>query len=376
MKFVVQSKAFYAAASAVSKVMASKNALLILDNFLLTISDGTLLLTASDTDSTMSARIEAIETEGQGKICLNARTMLNLLKELPDQEVTFNVNESNYEVEISYPGGTFNLIAISGAEFPEYKEHEQNGDAAVIETAGPRLAKGIDYTIFAVATEDFRAQMQGIYLDIFEDKLVFVATDTRKLVRYTDSNIQPGVRTSCILPPKAANVLRSVFGSSDVVKLEVGAKNAKVSNDTFTFQFSFMTGRYPDYNRVIPNNNPLLLTADRVAMLNVVRRVSIFVDAGYGLIKFRFTPDRMLLKASDSGMCTAGRDQMSCSFTGKELTIGFNAELIMGILNVLPGDEVLAQLSDPGRPGVFVPAVDAENTELVMLLMPMTVSEF
>ncbi|MDE6097458.1 MAG: DNA polymerase III subunit beta, partial [Muribaculaceae bacterium] len=308
MKFVVQSKAFYNAASAVGKVISSKNALIILDNFLLELKDGKLTLTGSDTDSTLSADIELSEAEGEGKICLSSRTLSNLLKELPDQEVTFNINDATLEVEISYPNGTFNLVAINGNEFPEYKAPEDQGNPAKIVTEGKRIGKALDYTLFAVATEDFRAQMQGVYFDIAEDYVNFVATDTRKLVRYTDNNIKAGVKTSCIVPPKAASIIRSVFGSSETLTLEIGSRAATISDGRFTFRCSFMNGKYPDYNRVIPKNNPLHLVADRVGMLNLVRRVSIFVDAGYGLIRFRVTPETVLLKSRASGLCTAGRD--------------------------------------------------------------------
>lgn len=376
MKFVVQSKTFYNAASAVNKVISSKNALIILDNFLLELKDGKLSLTGSDTDSTLSAEIELSDSEGEGKICLSSRTMSNLLKELPDQEVTFNINDSTLEVEITYPGGTFNMVGINGNEFPEYRAPEQQGEPVKIVTEGKRIAQALDYTLFAVATEDFRAQMQGVYFDIFEDYINFVSTDTRKLVRYTDKNIKSGVRTSCIVPPKAASIIRSVFAQSETLTLEIGSRAATVSDGIHTFRCSFMNGKYPDYNRVIPKNNPLHLVADRAGMLNLVRRVSIFVDAGYGLIKFRFTPEKMLLKTSDSGMCTAGRDQMACSFSGQELTIGFGSEHIIAILNALPGTDVNADLSDPGRPGLFYPSENAEGTDLIMLLMPMTVSEF
>lgn len=377
MKFQLQSKPFYTAASAVNKVISSKNALLILDNFLLEITDDqSLIITGSDSDSTMSAKIALDSAEGTGKFCVSSATLINLLKELPDQEISVSINDSTLEVEISYPNGKFNLMAINGAEFPEYKQADDNTDPVVIETQGKRLTKALDYTLFAVATEDFRAQMQGVYFDIFPDYVNFVSTDTRKLVKYTDKKIKAGVKTSCILPPKAASVIKNVFAGSESLKLTVGSRNAMLTDGTYTFRCSFMNGRYPDYDRVIPKNNPLHLTADRATMLNMVRRVAIFVDPGYGLIKFRFTPDRMLLKTSDSGMCTAGRDQMSCSFSGKELTIGFGAEHIIGILNTMPGAEINADLIDPGRPGVFYPSENEEDTELIMLLMPMTVSEF
>lgn len=376
MQLVVNSKALYAAAVAVSKVMVPKNSLIILDNFLLTVESEKAYLTASSLDNTMTAQLPVVETEGSGKYCLNARTMLNLLKELPDHDVSLTIDEKTFEVEICSTGGIFNLVAINGAEFPLYKGNADDDNVVTLEITGKSLAKGFENTAFAASHEDFREHMKGVYLDVFEDKVVFVATDTRKLARYTDNNIQAGVRTSCIVPVKAASVMRSVFGTDEIVKVEIGQKNAKISNESYTFQFSFLTGRYPDYNRVIPTTNSMCLTADRASMLNVVKRVRVLCDEQFGLMKFHFTADTMAVKASDAGKCSSASDKMSCSFTGGELTIGFNAVQLTEILSAIPGNEVSAFMDANNRPGLFMPAEQGENTELIVLLMPMSVNEF
>ncbi len=154
------------------------------------------------------------------------------------------------------------------------------------------------------------------------------------------------------------------------------SRSAIVKSDRFTFQCTFLNGTYPDYNRVIPRNNSLVLTVDRLALLNAVRRVGIFVELDGGLEKFRITPEKILIKSSDPSLCTSAREQVPCSFTGQELTIGFSASFLIEILNTLHGEEVVVNLGDAGRPGMFRPGEEPDNTELVMLLMPMTVGEF
>ena len=275
--------------------------------------------------------------KGSGSLCLGARRLVELLKELPDQGVEVNIDEDTLEVQLSYASGHYSFVGLPAEQYPAFVA-DNNGEPVSFSVATEQLITGLDNTMFAVSTDEYRQIMQGVLFDVAPDSITYVATDTRKLVRYTDNNIKPGVKTSCIVPPKAASIIRNVFGGSETMTMEIGSRSATVSDGRFSFRCSFMNGKYPDYNRVIPKNNPLHLVADRVGMLNLVRRVSIFVDAGYGLIKFRFTPEKMLLKTSDSGMCTAGRDQMACSFSGQELTIGFGSEHIISILNALPGD--------------------------------------
>ena len=243
-------------------------------------------------------------------------------------------------------------------------------------SATEQLITGLDNTMFAVSTDEYRMIMQGVYLDIKPDSVTFVATDTRKLVRYIDRRTAPGVTGSCIIPVKPATIIKNVFAKDESLNITMTSRSATVESDNFTFQCTFLNGNYPDYNRVIPRNNSLVLTVDRVALLNAVRRVGIFVELDGGLEKFRITPECILLKSNDPNLCTSAREQVPCSFTGQELTIGFSANFLVEILNTLRGNDVIVNLGDAGRPGMFRPGEEPDNTELVMLLMPMTVGEF
>ncbi len=376
MQFNVPCKTFYSAVSAVSKVINPKNALAILDNFLIELKGDVLTITGGDVENSLIARINVTEPEGEGRFCLPARRLVDLLKELPDQGLHVKFTEDSLAVEIEYTGGKYNLVAINGNEYPEFRNDEDADEPISFEVDADKLLKGLEYTIFAVGDDDYRPMMKGVFFDITEEQIVFVATDTHKLVRYTDQRIKPGVVGSCIMPVKPAAVLRNVFTKEETVKMTMTKKNATIETENYTFKCRFLNGRFPDYNRVIPRETPFRLSVDRAAMLNAVRRVSVFVDPGFGLEKFKITSEKVLIKCDDNNMGTCARESVPCSYNGPDMVIGFSAPFLTDFMSSLPTDEVYVDLSDPSRAGVFRPSQNEEGTDLVMLLMPMNVDQF
>lgn len=376
MKFNVSSKSFYSAASAVSKVINSKNALAILDNFLLKLEGNVLTITGSDSENALTARLEVQNAEGSGSICLGARRLVELLKEMPDQGVEVDINKDTLEIQLIYPAGHYGFVGVSGDQYPVFRSPDNEAQPVSFVLPTENILTGLENTMFAVSTDEYRATMQGVYFDIKPESITYVATDTRKLVRYIDSRVAPGIEATCIMPIKPATVIKNVFSKEPALNITMTNRAAKIESDNFTFECTFLNGNYPDYNRVIPRNNTQVLTVDRTALVNAVRRVAIFVEVEGGLEKFRITPECILLKSNDPALCTSAREQVPCSFTGTELTIGFSASYLLEILNTLKGQEVIVNLGDAGRPGMFRPGEEPEGTELVMLLMPMTVGEF
>ncbi len=375
MKFNVSSKTLYSYVSAVSKVINSKNALTILNNFLFELSDNTLTITASDLENTLVAHLEVMDAEGEGKFCVDARRMVDLLKEMPDQGISFDINDDNLAVEIVYPSGNYSFIAINGNEYPSNESVDESTDIIEFTCPTEQIIKGIDNTLFAVGNDDLRPQMMGILWDIKPDAITFVATDTRKLVKYRNAMSAPGVEGSCILPIKPATVIKNVFAKEDEVKVTLEPKSATFESPSYKFNCRFIKGSFPDYNRVIPVKNPYAITVDRQSFLNAVRRVGVFVDQGHGLVKFKIEKDQLTMKATDNNFCTSAREVVPCDFTGTEIIIGFSAPYLIEIFNTISTTDILIKLSDPSRPGVFVPSENSENSELLMLLMPMTVSD-
>lgn len=377
MRFQVPCKTLYNAVSAVSKVINAKNSLNILDNFRIQLKGDNLTVTGADMDNELTATIPVNSAEGEFCFCVTARRLVELLKELPDQGISFSINEESYEVEIEYEGGKYNLTAMPGDEYPEFRRDEDDTTDPITFTINSKaLLTGLEYTIFAVGDDDYRPMMKGVYFDLFEDHITFVATDTHKLVRYTDNRVAPGAKGSCIMPVKPATVLRNVFTKESVLTITISRKSAVISNESFTFKCTFLNGRFPDYNRVIPKQAPYTLSLDRMSALNAMRRVAVFVDPSYGLEKFRITPERLYIKSDDSNMCTCARENIACSFDGPEMVIGFSAPFLIEFMSILPTEEVMIDLADPSRPGIFRPSENEEGTDLVMLLMPMNVDKF
>ena len=375
MKFNVSSKTLYSYVSAVSKVINSKNALTVLNNFLFELNDNLLTITASDLENTLVASLTVMDGEGSGNFCIDARRIVDLLKEMPDQGIEFIIDDNNLSVEIKYNNGNYSFIALNGNEYPS-NENTDDESAFSFNYPTDQLIKGIDNTLFAVGNDDLRPQMMGILWDIKDDAITFVATDTRKLVRYSNNAKAPGYEGSFILPVKPATVIKNVFAKEAEIKITVSPKSATFESASFKFNCRFIKGSFPDYNRVIPTNNPYVVTVDRHSFLNAVRRVGVFVDQGHGLVKFKIEKDKMILRATDNNFCTSAREEVACDFTGNDMIIGFSAPYLIEISSTISTDELIIKLSDPSRPGVFVPSDEKEGDNLLMLLMPMTVTDF
>lgn len=376
MKFNVPSKALYSSSSAVSKVINSKNALTILNNFLFTLSGDTLTITASDMENTLTARLNVTEAQGEGRFCIDARRMVDLLREIPDQGISFEINGDTLAVEITCQGGRYSLIAQNGMEYPSSTDKTEVDQMLSFSIDADKVIKGIDNTLFAVSTDELRPQMMGILWDIKPDGITFVATDTHKLVRYASTAIEPGIEGSFILPVKPANIIKNVLGKDDSIDITFTPKGATFSTETYTFNCRFIKGNFPDYNRVIPKNNPSTLTIDRQLLLNAVRRVGVFVESANGLIKFKVTAEKVIMKAQDNNTCTLATEELSADYQGNDLVIGFSAPYLLEICNTITTSDIIVKLADPSRPGVFVPSDTNEDGDLLILLMPMNVTEF
>lgn len=371
MKFNVASKALYSTLSGVSKVINAKNTISILDNFLLKVVDDSLEITASDSENTLSARLPIKNVEGKGRFCLNARRITDMAKELPDVDVEFEINDNTLATKISFPGGNFDIVALDGDQYPETIETTSAEESLKMVCPATQILNGVENTLFAVGTDEIRPQMMGILWDIKEDGITFVATDTRKLVKFTNSLVQPQCECSFILPLKPATVLKNVFAKEDSIKVTVSERNVRFESSSYIFDCRLIKGNFPPYERVIPAGNPYTLTIDRQSLINSLRRVCVFGDDGNGLVKFKLSADNLTLRAQDSSYGTSGLESLPCQYDGAELLIGFGAPYLLEIFNTLSTPDVMMKLADPSHAAICLPAENAPGTELLMLLMPM-----
>lgn len=373
MKFNVSSKTLYNYVSAVSKIINAKNTMQILYNFLFILEDDVLTIKAADLENTLIGRLHVADAEGSGRFCLDARRIVELFKELPDQGILFEINDENFELKISYSNGCYNTVAINGMEYPDIANPDANSQKITFSCSGQQVMRGIENTLFAVGNDEIRPQMMGILWDVKPDNIVFVATDTRKLVRYTNGTSKPGVECSFILPVKGATVLKNVFAKEEDIKVTLGNTSVLFETPSFSFDCRLIKGNFPDYNRVIPISNPYELTVDRQSFLTAVRRVAVFGDEGGGLVKFRFTPTVTTLRACDNSFGTSGWESVPCDYNGPELQMGFSSMYLIEILSTFSTTEITMKLADPSRPALCLPADNDPECELLMILMPMNI---
>lgn len=374
MKFVVSSTALLSHLQAISKVINSKNTLPILDCFLLELNGTTLSLTAADTETRLVTSIEVNEAEGNGKFAVNAKNLLDPLKELPEQPLTFEINNDNLETFIYFHNGKYNFIGQSGDDYPQPKELKENAISLTIEPQ--TLFSGINRTLFASADDELRPVMNGVYFDITTEDLTFVASDGHKLVRCKTMAAKGAERASFILPKKPANLLKAILPKeAETVEIKFDENNAYIKMSSYTMTCRFIEGRYPNYNSVIPQNNTNKVILDRLAFLNALKRVSVFSNQASNLIRLQLSDSNIVVSAQDIDFSTAAEETIPCEYTGTTMSIGFKSSFLIEILNNIPSSDISLELSDPSRAGLIIPAENEENEDLLMLLMPMMLND-
>lgn len=373
MRFNIDGKLLQQQLSAVNKVINSKNALSILDNFLFELSGSELTITGSDQENTVKAKLEVADCDGQGRIAVPAKTLLEITKEVNNQPVSFSLNDQTGEIDLQFLNGKFRFMGINADEFPKGDAIED--DARSFSVPASVVLKGIEHTVYAVSQENIRPIMTGIYWDIHENDIVFVASDTHKLVRYITREVTPGFDRGFIMPSKPANILKNIVGKEDMLNIRIGEKGASFTFGDFSLTCRFIKGNYPNYNRVIPTDNPYMVTVDRQSMLNAMRRVAIFASKASNLVKMEMQPGMMRLAAQDLDYGTSAEERLMCDYEGNDMTIGFNSAFTVEILNNMGGETTIIKLSDPARPGIFQPLEQEPDTELTTIQMPMQVIE-
>ena len=374
MKFVVSSATLLSHLQAISRVLNSKNTLPILDCFLLELDGNVLTITAADNETRLETKVEVNSSEGAVSLAINSKNLLDPLRELPDQPLTFDVNDETLEVYIYYHNGKYNFVGLKSDVYPKPKE--LNDSAIGLNIPAETLFHGINRTVFATADDELRPVMNGIYFDITTDDLTFVASDGHKLVRVTHKDVKGDGRSSFILPKKPANLLKSLLPKeSGTVEIKFDENNAYITMSNFVMICRFVEGRYPNYNSVIPQNNPNNVTLDRLALLNALKRVSVFSNPASSLVKLQMAEDKIVVSAQDIDFLTSAEEIIPCQYNGNVMNIGFKAVFLIDILNNIPATDVKIELSDPSRAGIILPAENEENEDMLTLLMPMMLND-
>lgn len=370
MKFIVSSLKLLKAVQSLAGVINSNNTLPILDDFLFNISDNELRITASDLETTMIVMIQPDLVEGAGEVTIPARLLIDILKNFPDIPVSFNIDENTLAIEITTGEGRYKMVGHKSDEFPQVPVLEE---ASKWEIPADVLACGFEKTVFATGNDEIRPVMTGVFMEMTNNGLNFVATDAHKLVRYRRLDIKTDTLASFIVPKKPINQLKNALSgkADETVVVEFNKTNASFTMSGFKLVCRLIDGKYPNYEAVIPKSNPNKLTIDRQLLLSAIRRVAIFSSKATHQIRFKIAGQELTLTAEDLDYYNEAKERLSCNYSGDDMEIGFNSRFFQEMLGNLSQQEILLEMSAPNRAGLIIP-VDNQNADedILMLLMP------
>jgi DNA polymerase III subunit beta len=374
MKFVASSSELLGHLAAINRVINTKNTLPILDNFLFQLEGNELTMTASDLETTLSSRLSLENASEEGTIAIPARILTEILKEFPEQPLTFEIDMETLKIVIQSENGQFSIVGQNGNDFPQLPVLKEEAKAS-LRLDAEVLLSGISKTIFATAEDELRPVMNGIYIELTPDDITFVASDAHKLVKYQRTDVSGDVASSFIIPKKPASLLKNILPKSESdVMLEFDDKNAIISFKTFVMICRLVEGKYPSYNSVIPTENPNKVTIDRLDLYNSLRRVSVFSNQASNLIKLKMTGNQVMVSAQDIDFSISAYERLNCQYDGDEMEIGFKSTFLIEILSNLASADVVLEMSDPSRAGIMLPAQkENDHEDVLMLLMPMMV---
>ncbi len=367
MKFIVSSSYLLKQLQVLGSVINSNNSLPILDNFLFELKKNELLVSSSDLETTMSASL-TIDSDSEGSVAVPAKLLLEILKTFPEQPLTFTVEE-NSTIEISSQSGKYALAYVSGDEFPKPVTLEEPSKTVV---PAEVLSTAVTKTIFAAGNDDLRPVMSGVFFQFSPEGLIFVATDAHKLVKYARNDVHASEVADFIMPRKPLTILKGILATSNSdVLIEYNNSNAMFSFDNYLLMCRLIDGKYPNYDAVIPKENPNKLIIDRTLLLNSVKRVAIFSNKTTHQIRLKVAGTELNISAEDIDYSNKAEERLTCEYQGDDLQIGFNSRFLTEMLANLQSDMIMLEMSTPNKAGILTPIDGLDEGEVItMLVMP------
>jgi DNA polymerase-3 subunit beta len=366
MKFSVSSSELLKHLQIASGAIGSNPVLSILEDFLFTIDNKQLTITATDLETSISTTLEVL-SDDDFAVAIPAKILLDTLKALPQQPITFTVNEDNLNIEITSSYGKYRL---AGEKSDEYPQIPQPDSVDSVKISSRYLIEAIGNTVFATSGDDLRPAMTGVYFQVDFNKLICVATDAHKLVRYTTHHLAGEVATSFIVPKKALNLLKNALPGNETVTLSFNSANAFFAFQGMNLVCRLIDARYPDYNAVIPVDNPNKMTLSRVDFMNSLKRIAIYANKTTNQVVLDISDKSLTVSAQDLDFSNEATEQMICVYQGDAMRIAFNAKFLIEMLSVLASEEVQMEFSKPSRAGILAPIEENADREILMLVMP------
>ena len=373
MKFIVTSSSLLKHLQHINGVITTNPVVPILENFLFEIEKGKLTITASDLQTSMITEMD-VEAKESGNIAVPAKILLDTLKNLPEQPVTFSIDEETYSIEISSDNGRYKLSGENATDFPKVPTVS---DGFSVEMSTEVLSNAISNTIFATSNDELRPAMTGVYLNIGEDHTIFVATDGHRLIKYSRKDVKADTKNAIIIPRKALNLLKNILPSENSeVSVEYNLSNAFFKFGNVRMICRLIDERYPDYENVIPKDNVNIMTIGRMEFLSSLKRIAIYANKTTNQVKLKITGSELHISAEDLDFSNEANERLSCEHDGEDIVIGFNARFLIEMLSNMESKEVVMKLSEPNRAGLLLPKEMDENEDLLMLVMPVMLNSY
>ncbi len=371
MRFILSSTTLLRSLQQVGGVIAANTVLSVLEDFLFELKDNVLTLTATDLETMMRISLEVTEATGEGRICIPSKILLEYLKSLPEQPVTFHVHEKDLAIEMSSASGKYRIGGERADDFP--KELAPT-DTTAFTMPSIALIESINKTLFAVSGDTLRPAMTGVYFELAPDGLTFVATDAHRLVQYRRTDAAAPEAAGFVVPKKPLQQLRTVLPADETeLQVSYNASHLFVKNERLSMSCRLIDARFPDYKAVIPKDNPYLMTIERAGFAQALRRVGIFANKTTNQVLLDMAGNAMQLSAQDVDFSYEGKETLPCTYNGDDMKIAFNAKLMGEMIQNIEGEEINMELSTPTRAGIFKPTEEGESESLLMLLMPLMV---
>ena len=367
MKFIISSESLLKNLQVLGSILNNNNTLPILDCFLFEIENKELFITSSDLETSLTTNI-SIDSSIKSNIAIPAKLLIDVVRSLPDQPLTFSILENNI-LEISSTNGQYSLSYYDGSDYPKPLNVEE---ASNISFESPTLLKIINSTIFASGNDDLRPVMSGVFFQISSDASCFVATDAHKLVKYERKDVTSDESIEFIVPNKPLNILKNILQEQEAkTNVLYNKTNAIFKFSNFKLVCRLIDGKYPNYDAVIPKENPNVLEIDRNQFLQATKRSSIFSSKSTNQVKLEIKGNKLVIKAEDIDFNNKSEETLDCNYNGTDISIGFNSKFIAEMLTNLSSDIIKLELSSPSRAGIISPTTnDDDNENIIMLVMP------
>ncbi len=373
MKFIVSSSYLLKQLSAINGVITTNPVVPILENFLFEINEGNLTVTASDLQTSIITELQ-VEAKDNGSIAVPAKILLETLKNLPEQPVTFSIDEESYSIEINSDNGRYKLSGENATDFPKVPSL---ADGYSVDMSSDVLASAIANTIFATSNDELRPAMTGVYLKLDDKSTTFVATDGHRLIRYRRVDIAGDMDHSMIIPRKALTLLRSTIPSENTnVSVEFNAANAFFSFGNIKMICRLIDERFPDYENVIPVDNENNMVIDRQEFLSSLKRIAIYANKTTHQVRLKITGSELMISAEDLDFSNEANERLSCEHEGEDIEIGFNAKFLIEMLSNLESSKLMMKLQAANKAGLIIPEEKDDNEDLLMLVMPVMLNNY